>query len=79
MAVALRDRQLVERCLADDPEALDHRINEGQFRVRHDGAHASTPEAIGDGRGDIYRWVLGHNLTPIEVAARLGYSESSTT
>ena len=75
MAVALRDHALVDRCLQDDPAALDSRINEGRFRVRHDGAHASTPEAIGDGRGDIYRWVLGHYLTPIEVASRLGYSD----
>ena len=75
MAVALRDRGLVDGCLREDPAALDSRINEGRFRVRHDGAHASTAEAIGDGRGDIYRWVLGHYLTPIEVAARLGYAD----
>jgi ankyrin repeat protein len=75
MAVALRDRPLVDRCLREDPAALDSRINEGRFRVRHDGAHASTAEAIGDGRGDIYRWVLGHYMTPIEVASRLGYTD----
>ena len=75
MAVALRDRQLVDQCLKEDPAALDARINEGQFRVRHDGAHPATPEAIGDGRGDIYRWVLGHYMTPIEVASHLGYSD----
>jgi ankyrin repeat protein len=75
MAVALRDRPLVARCLQEDPAALDSRINEGRYRVRHDGAHASTPEAIGDGRGDIYRWVLGHYLSPIEVASRLGYPD----
>lgn len=73
MAVALRDRALVERCLHEDPAALDSRINEGRYRVRHDGAHPSTPEAIGDGRGDIYRWVLGHYMTPVEVASRLGH------
>jgi hypothetical protein len=75
MAVALRDRQLVDRCLKEDPDALDARINEGRFRVRHDGAHPATAEAIGDGRGDIYRWVLGHYMTPVEVAAHLGYSD----
>ena len=75
MAVALRDRQLVDQCLKEDPAALDARINEGRFRVRHDGAHPATPEAIGDGRGDIYRWVLGHYMTPIEVASHLGYSD----
>ena len=75
MAVALRDRPLVDRCLQEDPGALDSRINEGRFRVRHDGAHPSTPEAIGNGRGDIYRWVLGHYLTPVEVASRLGYHD----
>ena len=75
LAVALRDRQLVDQCLKEDPAALDARINEGQFRVRHDGAHPATSEAIGDGRGDIYRWVLGHYMTPIEVASHLGYSD----
>jgi hypothetical protein len=75
MAVALRDRQLVARCLKEDQGALDARINEGRFRVRHDGAHPSTREAIGDGRGDIYRWVLGHYMTPVEVAAQLGYPD----
>jgi ankyrin repeat protein len=75
MAVALRDRALVERCLTEDPGALDHRIGEGRFRVRHNGRHAATPEEIGDGRGDVYRWVLGHYLTPIEVAARLQHSD----
>jgi ankyrin repeat protein len=75
MAVALRDRALVERCLTDDPGALDHRIGEGQFRVRHNGRRAATPEEIGDGRGDVYRWVLGHYLTPIDVAAKLQHSD----
>jgi ankyrin repeat protein len=75
MAVALRDPQLVERCLTEDPDALDHRIGEGRFCVRHTGVRASTREEIGDGRGDIYRWVLGHYLTPIEVAARLDYPD----
>jgi ankyrin repeat protein len=75
MAVALRDRALVDRCLHEDPAALDSRINEGRYRVRHDGAHPSTADAIGDGRGDIYRWVLGHYLTPVEVASCLGYQD----
>jgi hypothetical protein len=75
MAVALRDRPLVDRSVKEDPAALESRINEGRYRVRHDGAHPSTPDAIGDGRGDIYRWVLGHYLTPIEVASRLGHQE----
>jgi len=75
IAVALRDSPLVDRCLHEDPGALDSRINEGRYRVRHDGAHPSTPEAIGNGRGDIYRWVLGHYLTPVEVASHLRYQE----
>jgi ankyrin repeat protein len=75
MAVALRNRPLVDRCLQENPGTIDSRINEGRYRVRHDGAHPSTPEAIGNGRGDIYRWVLGHYLTPVEVASHLGYHE----
>jgi ankyrin repeat protein len=70
MAVALGDRARVARSFVEDPDALNHRIGDGQFRVRHDGKRAATPEEIGDGRGDIYRWVLGHYLSPIEVARR---------
>jgi hypothetical protein len=75
LAVALGDRRLVERCLAEDPGALDSRIGEGRFSVRHKGARAATVEEIGDGRGDIYRWVLGHYLTPIEVASLLKHRD----
>jgi hypothetical protein len=75
MAVAMRDRALVDRCLREDPAALDHRVGEGRFRVRHHGARASTPDEIGDGRGDIYRWVLGHYMTPIDVATRFEYPD----
>lgn len=75
MAVGLGDRQLVERCLTEDPGALDRRIGEGRFSVRHNGARAATVEEIGDGRGDIYRWVLGHYLTPIEVASLLKHPD----
>jgi ankyrin repeat protein len=75
MAAALGDRRLVEQCLAEDPGALDHRIGEGRFRVRHNGARAATAEEIGDGRGDIYRWVLGHFMTPIEVASHLKHPD----
>jgi hypothetical protein len=75
MAIALRDRTLVARCLADDPDALDHRIGEGMFRVRHNGKRPSTADEIGTGRGDIYRWVLGPYVSPVDVARRLGYSD----
>ena len=75
MAVALNDSALVERCLGEDPDALNHRIGEGVFRVRHNGRRASTPQEIGDGRGDIYRWVLGHYKTAIDVASAFGYQD----
>src|SRR6185295_14287053 len=51
IAVGLRDPALVERALAADPEALDHRIWHGKYRVAHDGTRAATREEIGDGRG----------------------------
>ena len=50
IAVALRDLTLVERCLRDGPEALDHRTWHGRYAVRHYGNRPSTPEEIGDWR-----------------------------
>ena len=74
-AVGLRDVALVERRLDDDPEALDHRTWQGKYVVAHDGRRAATVAEIGDRRGDIYRWVFGHNLSAIDAARRLGYGE----
>src|SRR5262245_36069049 len=75
IAVGLRDAALVERCLREDAEALDHRTWHGKYAVAHNGTRAATPEEIGDHRGDVYRWVFDHNVTAIEVAARLGFDE----
>jgi hypothetical protein len=75
IAIGLRDLALVERCLREDPEALDHRIWHGKYRVAHNGARPATVEEIGDRRGDTYRWVFGHNLSAIDVARSLGYQE----
>ena len=75
IAVGLRDAALVERCLREDPEALDHRTWHGKYTVAHNGTRAATPDEIGDHRGDVYRWVFDHNVTAIEVAARLGFDE----
>jgi hypothetical protein len=73
IAVGLRDAALVERCLRDDSEALDHRTWQGKYTVAHNGRRAATPEEIADRRGDIYRWVFGHNVSAIDAAAHLGY------
>ena len=75
IAVGLRDPALVERCLREDPDALDHRIWQGKYRVAHNGRRPATREEIGDRRGDIYRWVFGHNASALDVAARLGDDE----
>jgi len=75
IAVALRDRALVERCLRGDPEALDHRIGRGKYRVVHNGKTAATRDAIGAQRGDTYRWVFGPNMNAIDVASMLGFSD----
>lgn len=72
MAVGLRDRGLAERCLREDPDALDHRTWQGKYRTVHEG-RPSTPEEIGSQRGDIYRWVFGHNVSALDVARMLGF------
>ena len=71
----LRDAALVERCLHEDPEALDHRTWHGKYRVAHNGQRAATREEIGDRRGDVYRWVFDHNVSAIDVTVSLGYAE----
>jgi ankyrin repeat protein len=75
MAVGLRDAALVARCLHDDPDALDHRTWHGKYSVAHNGSRPATREEIGDRRGDIYRWVFGHNLSALDVAAQLGHDD----
>jgi ankyrin repeat protein len=72
MAVALRDPALVEQCLREDTQALDHRTGQGLYAVAHDGRHAATREEIGNRRGDTYRWVFDHNVSALDVAAGLG-------
>jgi ankyrin repeat protein len=72
LAIGLRDAALVERCLRDDPEALDHRIGQGKYQVAHDGTRPATREEIGARRGDVYRWVFDANISAIEAAARFG-------
>jgi ankyrin repeat protein len=74
IAVGLRDKSLVERCLRDDPEALDHRIWQGKYTTVHRG-RPSTREEIGDHRGDFYRWVFGHNVSVLDAARALGFDD----
>jgi len=74
IAVGLRDAALVERCLREDPEALDHRTWQGQYTTVHAG-RPSARGAIGTRRGDIYRWVFGHNVSVIEAAHMLGFDD----
>ena len=69
IAVGLRDQALVERCLRDDPEALDYRTWQGSTPPSTRGC-PSTREEIGDHRGDIYRWVFGHNVSALDAAVR---------
>lgn len=75
IAVALRDPTLVDRCLAEDPEALDHRTWHGKYELprKSDGAPVAAVPA--DCRGDIYRWVFDHNVTALDVAASLGFDD----
>ena len=75
IAIGLRDLALVERCLREDPEALDHRIWRGKYRVVHNGRRPATREEIGDHRGDTYRWVFEPNATALDVASLLGFDD----
>jgi hypothetical protein len=75
LAIGLRDAALVDRCLRDDPQALDHRIGQGKYHVAHDGGKPATREEIGDGRGDVYRWVFDANISAIEAAVRFANEE----
>ena len=70
IAIALGDPALVERCLRDDANALDHRTGQGEYKVGHDGARPAPSERIR--RGDIYRWVFEHNVTALDVAKSIG-------
>ncbi len=59
-AARLGDRALVERCLSEDPKALDCRVNQPPFSGP--GLH-------------IYGWTLGFDLTPIDVARKFGHTD----
>jgi hypothetical protein len=74
LAVGLRDKSLVARCLRDDPDALDHRIWQGKYTTVHKG-RPSAREDIGEHRGDIYRWVFGHNVSVLDAARSLGFDD----
>jgi hypothetical protein len=67
IAVGLRDAALVERCLRDDPEALDHRAGQGKYT-------ADVRQGSGQ-RGDTYRWVFSHNASAMDVARMLGFDD----
>jgi ankyrin repeat protein len=74
IAVGLRDAGLVERCLRDDSEALDHRTWQGKYTTVGVNRPPTPAEAI-DHRGDIYRWVFGHNISAIDAARLLGFDD----
>ena len=63
LAVGLRDAALVQRCLREDRDALDHRTWQGKYTVAHNGRRAATQEEIGSRRGDIYRWVFPQRVS----------------
>jgi ankyrin repeat protein len=72
IAVGLRNAELIDRCLRDDPEALDHRTWQGKYRTVHRDNRPATPAEIGEHRGDTYRWVFGHNVSALDVAMSMG-------
>jgi hypothetical protein len=74
IAVGLRDAGLVERCLCDDPQALDHRTGQGTYTTAR-ADRPPTPEEATEHRGDIYRWVFGHNVSVLDAARTLGFDD----
>ena len=46
-----------------------------QVHGRSTRRRPATREEIGDHRGDIYRWVFGHNLSALDAAPSLGYDD----
>lgn len=75
IAVALRDAALIDQCLRDDPEALDHRTGHGRYGVPRTSQGVPVAHALAASRGDMYRWVFDHNVTAMDVAAMLGFDE----
>lgn len=74
LAVGLRDAALVERCLAIDPPALDHRTWQGLYRTVPPLVMIPAEERARL-RGDIYRWVFGHNVSAMDAARLLGFND----
>lgn len=62
LAAALGDQVLIERCLAEAPACVTHRLGVEPW--------------INDEGGVIYNWTLGHGKTPLDVAVDFGHAES---
>ena len=62
MGCALGDLELVKRSIHEDANCVRARIGEGVFAAPPDGA-------------DTYKWQLGFDLTPAQVAFERGYSD----
>jgi hypothetical protein len=74
IAIGIRDAALVERCLRDDPHALDHRTGQGVYTTSHQGGPFSRDEQ-GEHRGDFYRWTFGHNVSAMDAARMLRFDD----
>ena len=74
IAVGLRDETLVERCLREDDDALDHRTWQGKYTTAGVNRPPTADEAVNH-RGDIYRWVFGHNVSALDAARILGFDD----
>ena len=74
IAVGLRDPVLVERCLREDAEALDHRTWQGKYTTARTDRPPTPEEAVAH-RGDIYRWVFGHNVSALDAAHMLAFDD----
>ncbi len=61
MAAALGDAALARACIQDDPDCVNHRLN--------------RPPWVHGQQGDIYNWVLGHDVTPYQVACKKGHDD----
>lgn len=63
MAAYWGDASLIEACHASDPECCNVRLGSGEW----------TPF----GNGDIYKWKIGHDFTPVDAARSQGHVDAA--
>ena len=75
LAIGLRDTALVERCLRDDPEALDHRIGQGKYQWRTTARSRPHARRSAIAAAMCTAGCSTANISAIDAAARFGNDE----